>query len=83
MLCSPNSAGGPSYWCAWKTPAAVDATLLAPRSSLVRIASGRDAADTAFLSMYGGAATLLGTAVTAVLDGDLPADDVTELVTIG
>ena len=60
-----------------------DATLLAPRSSLVRIAAGRDAADTAFLSVYGGAATLLGTAVTAVLDGELPADDVTRLVTIG
>jgi hypothetical protein len=28
----------------------VDATLLAPRASLVRIATGRDAADTAFLS---------------------------------
>ncbi len=37
----------------------VDATLLAPRSSLVRIATGRDAADTAFLSTYGGAADLL------------------------
>ena len=33
----------------------VDATLLAPRASLVRIATGRDAADTAFLSAYGGA----------------------------
>ena len=61
----------------------VDATLLAPRSSLVRIAVGRDAADTAFLSVYGGAATLLSSAVTAVLDGDLPADDVSRLVTIG
>ena len=35
---------------------AVDATLLAPRASLVRIATGRDAADTAFLSAYCGAA---------------------------
>src|SRR5512146_1974868 len=61
----------------------VDATLLAPRASLARIAAGRDAADTAFLSMYGGAATLLSTEVMAVLDGDLPADDVTRLVTIG
>ena len=33
----------------------VDATCLAPRSSLVRIATGRDAADTAFLDNYGGA----------------------------
>jgi transglutaminase-like putative cysteine protease len=62
---------------------AVDATLLAPRSSLVRIATGRDAADTAFLSLYGGAADLLETQVGAVIDGDLPGDDVWELVSIG
>src|SRR6202034_3427491 len=61
----------------------VDATLLAPRASLVRIAAGRDAADTAFLSIYGGAATLVRTEVMAVLDGNLPDDDVTRLVTIG
>jgi len=61
----------------------VDATLLAPRAGLVRIATGRDAADTAFLSVYGGAAELLKTEVTAVLDGDLPDDDITRLVTIG
>lgn len=35
-------------WCV------VDATRLAPRSSLVRIATGRDAADCAFLSYHGG-----------------------------
>ena len=61
----------------------VDATLLAPRASLGRIATGRDAADTAFLSIYGGAATLVRTEVMAVLDGNLPDDDVTRLVTIG
>ena len=61
----------------------VDATLLAPRASLVRIATGRDAADTAFLSTYGGAATLVSTEVMAVLDGELPDDDVTQLMTIG
>jgi transglutaminase-like putative cysteine protease len=61
----------------------VDATLLAPRSSLVRIATGRDAADTAFLSTYAGAADLLESQVSAVIDGDLPADDVLELVSIG
>ena len=60
----------------------VDATLLAPRASLVRIATGRDAADTAFLSAYGGAATLTRTEVMAVLDGELPGDDVTRLMTI-
>jgi transglutaminase-like putative cysteine protease len=60
----------------------VDATLLAPRSSLVRIATGRDAADTSFLSAYGGAADLLETEVTAVVDGQLPSDDVHALVSI-
>jgi transglutaminase-like putative cysteine protease len=61
---------------------AVDATLLAPRSSLVRIATGRDAADTAFLSIYGGAADLLEVEVGAVVDGDLAGDDIMELVSI-
>ena len=61
----------------------VDATLLAPRAGLVRIATGRDAADTAFLSTYGGAATLNRIEVAAVLDGELPSDDVTQLVSIG
>ena len=60
----------------------VDATLLAPRASLVRIATGRDAADTAFLSTYGGAAELAAIEVTAVTDGPLPGDDVTELIGI-
>lgn len=60
----------------------VDATTLAPRSTLVRIASGRDASDTAFLSSYGGAVQLLEMSVTAVVDGDLPDDDVTRLVSI-
>jgi transglutaminase-like putative cysteine protease len=61
----------------------VDATLLAPRASLVRIATGRDAADTAFLSAYGGAVELIEIQVTAVTDGPLPGDDVTALVSIG
>jgi transglutaminase-like putative cysteine protease len=61
----------------------VDATLLAPRASLLRIATGRDAADTAFLSSYGGPVQLLSTEVTAVTGGPLPADDVTALVSIG
>jgi transglutaminase-like putative cysteine protease len=60
----------------------VDSTLLAPRSSLVRIATGRDAADTPFLSTYGGAAQLVEARVTAIIDGPLPADDVTQLVSI-
>jgi hypothetical protein len=57
----------------------VDGTLLAPRRSLVRIATGRDAADTAFLSSYGAPITLAAMTVTAVVDGDLPTDDVRSL----
>ena len=60
----------------------VDATLLAPRSSLVRIASGRDAADTAFLSSYSGVVDLVDLDVTATVEGDLPPDDVREMVTL-
>jgi transglutaminase-like putative cysteine protease len=60
----------------------VDATLLAPRASLVRIATGRDAADTAFLSTYGGAVDLTELEVTAVTQERLPADEVTELVSL-
>jgi hypothetical protein len=59
-----------------------DATLLAPRSTLVRIATGRDAADTAFLSSYDGAVNLLESTVFAIVDGELPDDDVTSLVSI-
>src|SRR3984957_14173396 len=61
----------------------VDATLLAPRASLIRIATGRDAADTAFMSTYGGAVELMDTEVTATIDGSLPSDDVNALVSIG
>jgi transglutaminase-like putative cysteine protease len=53
----------------WKT---VDATRLAPTSSLARICHGRDAADTAFLSLFGGQATLGRMTVTGTVDGDLP-----------
>ena len=60
----------------------VDATLLAPRESLVRIATGRDAADTAFLSIYGAPAWLASTGVAAVVTGELPVEDVTALVTL-
>lgn len=63
---------------AWRV---VDATALAPRQTLVRIATGRDAADTAFLTVLSGRADLDAIEVTAVAD-DLPYDDVTELVSI-
>ena len=53
----------------------VDATRLAPRGSLVRIATGRDAADTAWLTTLSGVADLRDVVVTAVADGGLPYDD--------
>ena len=62
---------------------ALDATLLAPRSGLVRIATGRDAADTAFLSSYGGALRLDVLEVSAVVDGELPRDDLDARVQLG
>ncbi|OBA72289.1 transglutaminase [Mycobacterium sp. 1554424.7] len=60
----------------------VDGTLLAPRQSLVRIATGRDAADVAFLDNHNGAITLDKLVVTAVVDGDLPKDSIDQLVSI-
>jgi transglutaminase-like putative cysteine protease len=59
----------------------VDATRLAPRQSLVRVATGRDAADTAFLTSYGAAPTLSGLEVTAVVD-DFDTDDGSELLAL-
>jgi transglutaminase-like putative cysteine protease len=53
----------------------VDATRLAPRPSLVRIATGRDAADTSFAATIKGDVELLSADVFAVVDGDLPIDD--------
>jgi hypothetical protein len=50
---------------------------------LVRIATGRDAADTAFLDNHNGAITLDKLLVSAVVDGDLPRDSIDELVSIG
>lgn len=61
----------------------VDATLLAPRPSLVRVATGRDAADTAFLSSWGGLVELSSMEVQATVDGDLPVDDLDEPVSLG
>ncbi len=62
---------------------AVDATGLAPRPALLRIATGRDATDTAFLSNYGGDVTLRSLEVTATVDGDLPTDDRSRLEILG
>lgn len=60
----------------------VDATLLAPRDSLVRIATGRDAADTAFLDNHNGAINLSLLNVRAVTDGILPSDAPADLATL-
>jgi transglutaminase-like putative cysteine protease len=57
----------------------VDATRLAPRQSLLRVATGRDAADTAFLTNYGGMVSLDGLEVTAVVD-DFGTDDGSQLI---
>ena len=64
-------------WWVW------DATGLAPRQSLVRIATGRDAADTALATVVSGQATLRGLEVTAVAAGSLPLDDHHGLVQLG
>ena len=60
----------------------VDGTLLAPRQALVRIATGRDAADIAFLDNHKGAINSQD-GVTAIVDGDLPRDSIDQLVSIG
>ena len=63
-------------WCV------VDATALAPRSSLVRIATGRDAADTAFMTVVSGHADLIDVVVGAVVDA-LPDDDMMAATQLG
>lgn len=60
----------------------VDATRLAPRQSLLRISTGRDAADTAFLSTHGSDIDFQWLEVTAVVDS-LPYDDITKPVVLG
>ena len=60
----------------------VDATALGPRESFVRIATGADAADIAFLSIHRGVANVTEQEVTAVVDV-LPIDDVTQPVSLG
>lgn len=53
----------------------LDPTRQAPRSALTRIATGRDAADTAFATNLRGEAELISSEVSTVVDDDLPADD--------
>lgn len=57
----------------------LDATGTAPRQSLVRIATGRDAADIAFLTVIGGQVNLRSLAVTATSD-EFVADDHTGFI---
>jgi transglutaminase-like putative cysteine protease len=52
----------------------LDATRLAPRQSMVRIATGRDASDIAFLSNYWANLSVAKLTVTAVAS-ELPTDD--------
>ena len=59
----------------------VDATRLAPREAMVRIATGRDAADTAFLTTRGGRTTFNRQVVTASLvEGVRPQESPDSLV---
>lgn len=53
----------------------LDATGLAPRRAMVRVATGRDAADTAFLTVLSGRADFIALTVTATYQGPLPTDD--------
>jgi transglutaminase-like putative cysteine protease len=57
-----------------------DATGLAPRPSLIRISTGRDAADTAFADITNGAADLEAIEVSATAGSPLPWDDHVEAV---
>ncbi len=59
----------------------LDATARAPRGTLLRIATGLDAADTAFLATRGDSVLLTGLEVSATAD-ELPDDDVTRLAVL-
>lgn len=61
----------------------IDPTGLAPRESMLRITAGRDSSDTAFLSTVGGRLTLNELRVTAVVNGQLPAEDPARMVALG
>ncbi|MDG4766622.1 transglutaminase family protein [Solwaraspora sp. WMMD406] len=64
------------HWYVW------DSTRLAPRQSLVRIATGRDAADVAFGTMLDGQVEMSEMIVSAVAPGILPIDDHEGLVAL-
>ncbi|MBN4926364.1 transglutaminase domain-containing protein [Hoyosella rhizosphaerae] len=52
-----------------------DTSRLGPRQSMVRMVTGRDAADIAFLSTYSGYVELISTKIQATVRGQLPFDD--------
>lgn len=60
----------------------IDPTGRAPRQTMMRIATGRDAADIAWLTAIGAPVTFGSLAVTADAD-EIPTDDHRELVTLG
>jgi hypothetical protein len=60
----------------------VDPTCLAPRRSMVRIATGADATDTAFMTTVRGAVELEVIEVGATVSPTLPVDDITELLSL-
>lgn len=60
----------------------VDATRLAPRRSLVRVGTGRDAADVALMTTLGAAIGAPLLTVLATADPVLPVEDPAELVTL-
>ena len=64
-------------WYAW------DATRSAPRPSMIRIATGRDAADVAFSTVLRGRAELTGIQITVAGADDLPLDAHEELAVLG
>ena len=57
----------------------IDPTCLAPRDSMVRIATGVDASDVAFLTTLRGVVELNQMSVSATTNSDLRGDDVTQL----
>ncbi|MEZ2389200.1 transglutaminase family protein [bacterium RCC_150] len=58
----------------------IDPTGLAPREAMLRITSGRDSSDTAFLSTVGGSLSLKSLKVTATVADELPEEDPAKLV---
>ena len=60
----------------------LDPTRLAPRTSLLRVSTGRDAADTAFLTVLHGETELRLAEIVAFTDGELPSDDHVGLVSL-